>query len=403
MADFTDNYEYYKTDKGVIVPDTSNVLSGVQSEFAELFGLDFNTDPETPQGRIIEMITRSRVFTLQMAAACSNMLNLNRANGFVLDDLGSLFYLERGVATYTEGTVGLNGVPGTTVPLGTRLQNTNGDIFVLTGEAPYEIGSGGSVTATYRAEQTGPILCLAGTLTTILDRVIGLETVNNAANQSVIGSNLESDASFRERIKNSQQKNAISVIGAIKAAVANVPGVDSVKVLENDSTSSVVSAGITIPAHGFAVVVDGGNNQAIAEAIFNKKTLGASYPSGVASGLTLVTATVSDGDDDFEVKFVRPEDVAISIDITVKRQDYTGSDLEGDIKQAILNMALGLNEEVDGWKIGSEVSVYEIGAAVSSAIPEIFIKEVTATGMGGGITQSQKPVVTANDITVVIE
>lgn len=402
MADFTDNYEYYKTDKGVIVPDTSNVLNGVENEFKELFGNAFNVDPETPQGRIIEMITRSRVFTLQMAAACSNMLNLNRANGFVLDDLGSLFYLSRGTATYTEGSVGLNGVPGTIIPAGTRLQNTNGDIFLLVGD-DIVIGDSGSTTAQYRAEKTGPILCLAGTLTTILDRVSGLETINNASNQSVIGSNLESDASFRERIKASQQKNAISVISAIKASVANVPGVGSVKVLENTSTSSVVSAGITIPAHGFAVIVDGGANQAIAEAIFNKKTLGAGYPSSVASGLTLVTATVSDGDDDYEVKFVRPEDVPITIAIEVKRQDYTGSDLEADVKQAIINMALGLNEEVDGWKIGSEVSVYEIGAAVSSAIPEIFIKSVSASGMGGGITSSQKPVVSANDITVTIE
>ena len=56
-----------------------------------------------------------------------------------------------------------------------------------------------------------------------------------------------------------------------------------------------------------------------------------------------------------------------------------------------------------GWKIGSEVSVYEIGAAVSSVLPEIFIKEVVATGMGTGITESQKPVISANDITVVIE
>lgn len=403
MANFTDNYEYYKTENGVIVPDTSNVLNGVQNDFKSIFGQDFNVDPETPQGRFIEMLTRTRVFTIQMAAACSNMLNLNRANGFVLDDLGSIFYLSRGGVTYTQGSVDLSGVPGTVVPLGTRLQNTSGDIFVLVGEDNYTIGASGSVVAQYKAQEPGAILCLANTLTTILDRVSGLETVNNASNQSSIGTTVESDASFRDRIKASQQKNALSVIGAIRAEVANVAGVSSVKVLENDSTSSVVSAGITIPAHGFAVIVDGGEKQPIAEAIFRKKTLGSGYPTAVATGLTLETATVSDGDDDFTVKFVRPEDVTISVEITVKPQDYTGSDLEGDIKKAIVDMAAGLNEEVDGWKIGSEVSVYEIGAAVSSVIPEIFIKEVVATGMGGGITQSQKPVITENDITVVIE
>lgn len=402
MANFTDDYAYYKTENGVIVPDTSNVLSGTQEDFTALFGNDFNVDPETPQGRIIELITRSRVFALQMAAACSNMLNLNRANGFVLDDLGSLFYLERSPATYTMGSVGLNGVPGTRVPNGTRLQNDEGNIFVLVGD-DIVIGESGSTTAQYRAQETGAIICPAESLTTILDRVAGLESVENATAQSSIGSDIESDASFRERIKASQQKNALSVVGSIRAAVANVAGVSSVKVLENTSTSSVVSAGITIPPHGFAVVVDGGAKQAIAEAIFSKKTLGSGYPTAVATGLTLETATVSDGDDDFEVKFVRPQEVPITITITVKQQDYTGEDLEGDIKNAIINMAAGLNDEVDGWKIGSEVSVYEIAAAVSSVIPEIFIKDVVATGMGEGITSSQKPVVSANNITVVIE
>lgn len=402
MADFTDNYEYYKTDKGVIVPDTSNVLAGIQDEFKSLFGQDFNIDPETPQGRIIEMITRGRVFALQMAAACSNMLNLNRANGFVLDDLGSLFYLSRGAATYTKVTAGLTGVPNTIIPAGTRFQNTNGDIFATTEQVVLGADSG-SATVECQADKTGPILCLANTLTTILDRISGLESVNNTSSQSQLGSDLESDASFRERIKASQEKNALSVIGSIRAAVANVAGVNSVKVLENVSTSTVVSAGITIPAHGFAVIVDGGAKQDIAEAIFSKKTLGAGYPTEVTSGLTIETATVSDGDDDFEVKFVRPEDVVISIEISVKRQDYTGDDLEGDIKKAIVEMSQGLNEEVDGWKIGSEVSIYEIGAAVSSQIPEIFIKSVSATGMGEGITISQKPVVTANNITVTIE
>ena len=359
MADFTDDYKYYKTDRGVIVPDTSNVLADVQDEFRSVFGLDFNTDPETPQGRIIEMITRGRVFALQMAAACSNMLNLNRANGFVLDDLGSLFYLSRGVATYTRVVVGLNGVPNTIIPAGTRFQTTNGDIFITTEQAVLGADSG-SATVDCRAEKTGPILCLANTLTTILDRVSGLETINNTSNQYQLGSNLEDDASFRERIKASQQKNALSVIGSIRAAVANVPGVSSVKVLENVSTSTVVSAGITIPAHGFAVIVDGGVKQDIANVIFSKKTLGSGYPTAVASGLTLETATVSDGDDDFEVKFVRPEDVTISIGITVKHQDYTGDDLEGDIKKAIIDMTQGLNEWCSG-QFSDTRNLHQIG------------------------------------------
>ena len=100
MAKYAQYYDYI-TGSGIIVPDTSTVLSDVQQEWRDVFGDNLSVDPETPQGRIIEMIARQRVFTIQMAAALSNVLNLNKAYGFVLDDLGSLFQLSRNVATYS--------------------------------------------------------------------------------------------------------------------------------------------------------------------------------------------------------------------------------------------------------------------------------------------------------------
>ena len=52
MADYYD----YITNRGVIVPDTSTVLSDVENEFKSVFGNDLDVSPETVQGRLIEMI-----------------------------------------------------------------------------------------------------------------------------------------------------------------------------------------------------------------------------------------------------------------------------------------------------------------------------------------------------------
>ena len=109
MAEINQYYDYL-TDRGVIVPDTSVILTEIENKFKEIWGQNLDTAPTTPQGRLIEMFQRSRTFTIQCMAAISNMFNLNRASGFILDDLGALFLISRQGATYTTTSVVLGGV-----------------------------------------------------------------------------------------------------------------------------------------------------------------------------------------------------------------------------------------------------------------------------------------------------
>lgn len=404
MAEYYD----YLTNRGVIVADTSTVLSDVQNEFKALLGDDLDVSPETPQGRLIELITRCRVFVLQTAAASSNVFNLNKANGFGLDDLGSLFLLSRHPATYTTTSVVLTGVDGTIVPAGTRLQTTAGDIFVNTEN--YTIGS--PLNATFRAQETGVVPCPANTLTTILDAVGGLETANNPA-APILGSELESDNEFRLRIRNSLNVNSIAVISAIKANLEALDGVQGTYLYDNYTGSSVVVDDITVPAHSILAVVDGGDPDEIAQVLYNKKTIGAGYCSTTTDpDVEIVTKTVLDPiyGTSYEVKFARPRTVSLVVNITVARQDYTGSDLVTDVKNAIVNWAAGNNPEVDGIKIGTDVSPFEISAAVSNTIPEIFIRDCKIGIVGGAspaasiitMDEADKGEVLANNITVTV-
>ena len=404
MSDYYD----YLTNRGVIVPDTSTVLSDVQDEFKALLGGDLDVSPETPQGRLIELIARCRVFVLQTAAASSNVFNLNKANGFGLDDLGSLFLLSRQPATYTTTSVVLSGVDGTIVPAGTRLQTTNGDIFVNTEN--YVIGS--PLNATFVAQKSGPVPCPANTLTIILDAINGLETANNPAAPS-LGTDLESDNEFRQRIRNSLNVNSIAVISAIKANLEALPGVSGTYLYDNYSNSSVTVDDIVVPAHSILAVVDGGDSDQIAGVLYNKKTIGAGYCSTTTDpDITIVTKTVLDPiyGTSYEVKFARPRSVNLVVEITVARQDYTGDDLESDVKNAILEWAAGNNPEVDGIKIGTDVSPFEISAAVSSSIPEIFIRDLKIGIVDGAapaasiitMDEADKGVVLSSNITVTI-
>lgn len=370
-------YYDYITGTGVIVPDTSVLLSDIKARFVELFGDNLDLSPETTQGRLIELFNRSETFTLQACAAVSNMLNLNKANGFVLDDLGALFLIERKPATKTSTTVVLTGVPNTIIPANTRIKTAEGDIFENPASAV--IGSDGSVSVRYQAVETGAVPALPNTLKIILDGVNGLETANNPAN-AVIGQEQESDGDFRNRIKTSLNTNAIAVLSAIKASVEQVSGVVGSYCYDNYDNSAVIIDSLSVPAHSLLVVVDGGDDQEIANAIYAKKTAGTGYVERENdAGYTVVEKNVIDEayGTTYKVRFVRPILTDIDIVVNVARKSYSGDNLEQAVKNAIMTFAKGDNPEVDGIVIGGSLSPFEVGAAISSELPDVFITSVS--------------------------
>lgn len=418
MARYAEYYDYI-TGTGVIVPDTSAVLSDIQAEWKDVFGENLSVEPETPQGRIIEMIARQRIFTVQMAAALSNILNINKAYGFVLDDLGSLFQLSRKSATSSVVQIQMNGVVNTVIPVGTELLSDNGDKFV--NDYEYIIGSNGSVTGAFHSQETGEIAAQANTITTIVSQVSGLETVTNPE-PAELGSEQESDQEFRNRIKGSLNINSTSVLSAIKSAVANVEGVKQVVAYENTAnTAFVLNTIFSIPAHGFGIIVDYTETDpgtqpvanAIAEAIYKKKTLGAGQISAqtTAGEAYIVTIDYPDENDGqgHNITFAKPIPVTVETEITVSKKNYAGDDLEGDIKTAIANFMNGDNPEVDRVDIGGTLSPFEIAAAISSEIPDIFVSTITIAKTGDAqstnpiaLGEAEKLVINSEDITVTI-
>lgn len=398
-------YYDYITGQGVIVPDTSTVLTEIQDMFKEVFGQDLDLTATTPQGRLIEMFQRNRTFCIQICALVSNMLNLGRASGFILDDLGSLFLIERQPATKTETLAVLSGVAGTIIPAGTRFQTEDGNIFETIQQ--YIIGDSGGVNAVCQAQETGEVPCPANTLNIILDRINGLETVINPS-APVLGHDLESDADFRYRIKNSLNINSVAILSAIKSNLEAIPEVKDSYCYDNYTSSSVTVDGITVPAHSILACVEGGSNLDVATVLYKKKTIGTGY---ITSATNLVTQTVIDEayGTTYQVKFMRPIETAIDIAISVSRQDYSGADLEDRVKDAIIQWYNGNVDGVDGIRIGKAVSPFEISAAVSDVLPDIFITNVgicTHNGTPASTTLSfgavHKATVDRTNITVTV-
>lgn len=367
MADL---YEY-NTEQGIIVPDTDEVKTDVENEYMSVFGSDLDLSASTPQGRLIEMETLARQQAVGLCALIANQINIDYATGQYLDGIGAFYGVSRLGATRTRVLATVTGVQDTIIPAGSIAETTAGDRFYC--ENDTTIPAGGSTTTYFLAEELGEIPCATNSLTSIVSQIIGWETIDNGA-AADIGQNIESDLEYRKRIKNTRY-NGNSLIQSIRGALNQVENVKSSFVYDNGTSQAITYDGISIPAHSILIVVDGGTDFDVASAILHKKSSGSGYAAITDQA---VTVNVPDGayGVNYPVIFNRPQQLAFDIEIEVKANTYSGSDLEQAVKDAIEAWATGDVSGVDGLKIGQNVSPYEIGAAVSEKIPQIYIKSV---------------------------
>lgn len=374
MADL---YEY-NTEQGIIVPDTDEVKTDVENEYMSVFGSDLDLSPSTPQGRLIEMEALARQQAVGLCALVANQINIDYATGQYLDAIGAFYGVSRIGATRTRVLADVTGVYGTIIPAGSIAETDAGDRFYA--ENDIEIPVGGSTSGYFLSEEFGEIPCATHALSEIVSQIIGWESIDNGA-AAQIGSNIESDLAFRKRIKNTRYTGN-SLIQSIQGALNQVENVKSSFVYDNGTSSAITYDSISIPAHSILIVVDGGTDAAVAAAILSKKSSGSGYAAITGQD---VTVNVPDGayGVNYPVIFNRPDQLAFDVEIEVAQNTYTGSDLEQAVKDAIESWANGEVAGVDGLKIGQNVSPYEIGAAVSDKIPQIYVKIVNICLHGG--------------------
>lgn len=141
--------------------------------------------------------------------------------------------------------------------------------------------------AVFIAADYGPISVPVGALNNAVSAIPGWKSVTNLVAGST-GSDRESDAEYRQRLKNSLGAgDGKATLNAIKSALLNdVPGVTLAEVLENDTMVDTDA----IDAKSILCIVDGGLEQEIAQMIWDTKAGGIS-----TSGDILVTAYDSNG------------------------------------------------------------------------------------------------------------
>lgn len=210
------------------------------------------------------------------------------------------------------------------------------------------VGDGiGYAVVDFESEEKGPISATAFSLTRIETPVSGWLGVANPMDAEP-GRVVETAERMRLRREKTLRAPGSAALDSIVGRVRNLPGVLEAFAFENVSIQTSPDG---LPGKSFEVVVDGGDDQEIARAIFESK------PIGIESyGTTTVYVDDSQGTS-YPIKFSRPERLDMYVDLTVK------ANLPSFPVGGVEVVKLAIVEKGNALGIGDDVIVLPLRAA----------------------------------------
>jgi uncharacterized phage protein gp47/JayE len=390
------------TPEGVILPTDAAILAGVQSDINAAFGGGVNPGMSTPQGQIASSDSAIISDKNSAIAYIANQVDPQYAEGRFQDAIGRIYFMTRNPASSTVVIATIGGLPGTYIPAGALALDTSQNVYQLLGAVT--IGPGGTVPAEFANVSTGPIPCVAGSLTQLYRTVPGWDTVTNSA-AGILGSDVESSQAFELRRQNSVALNSHGTPDAIFANVYAVAGVLDCYVIDNPSGNTVDYGPTNYPLapHSIYVAVVGGSASAIAQAIWNAKDGGCNYNGNTTE--TVYDTRYAAPQPAYAVTFEIPSPVPVYFAVTVTNAVALPSDYATLIQNAIIAQFNGENGNTPAG-IASLILALSYTGAIFAAVPGLSLVSIfvgltsSPTGYEAAMGIDQKPTLDLSGITV---
>jgi len=320
-----------------------DILEDLNAQLQQVFGSNINVSPESPEGQINGLLAESYANLWELIEFAYNAFDPSAATGETLSSLVTLNGINRLSATATRVTLTLAGTAGTLVPAGSIVSAPLTGIQMATLDDAI-ISPG--ITVSADVNQTGPVIVLAASVSSIDMPINGWDSVTNI-DAGLTGRNVETDIELRIRRAQSVARGAQNIIDSIFAEIASVDGVTNVLVLEND-TDATSSEGL--PPHSFNAVVTGGVDQDIGDAIWLNK------PVGILSFGATATTVLDSQSIIHTISFDRPDIVPVFVRVTTEI-DTLSYPANGDdqIRQLIIDYANGLVLTGQSFGLGDDV------------------------------------------------
>ena len=332
---------------GIVTQNLLEILEERENALKLVMGDDFVIDKTTPIGNM-ELADANNEVNIQSLIAwlIPNQLDANTATGIFLDAICEKNRIYRKQPQYTTLNFILNGTPNT--------QFYSGDIIVmdsLTG-IYYDlnddaiIGSDGKVSVKFICESYGEYYPSTNSVLEIQTPVVGLDSVvvNTDNMNLVIGRLAETDDELRRRRQYSVGQTATTTMASMLASIYSLNGVLHATYFEND-TETTDSHGV--PMKSFEFIVDGGDENEIADVIFLNKSIGSR-----AYGTTIKEKEDSEGNL-YSIGYTKAEQINVGMKI-----DLSVSSLQSEAWKSKIKTALKEKfDDIQG--IGNTVKNYD--------------------------------------------
>ena len=383
----------YISGNGVQIPTYAERLEALASAYRNIFGSNVNLEVSSPDYQLLSVFARALDDLTQIILVDFASRNPQYASGVGLDLLLPLHGLVRGGATYSTVPLTLTGTPNAVLPEAPQVLDDTGYLWACQ-TAGIQLNENGTALVSAVCTTPGAVSAPAGTVRHLVSPVSGLTSAVNAL-PATPGTEAETDASCRNRLRAAASAPALGTLDAIRNGVLSVPGVSDCAVLEN-ATDTADDRGI--PAHSICVLFQGGNANQVAQTVFDKKAPGI----GTYGALALTVTDHWGGEHTVNVQRITNAAVALTLELT-PLSGYDASTVPAAIRSALAAFSSSFSA---GQPLVLSSLYPVIYSAVSSAAPLFSIRMLTATFAGTttsdtvNVAWNQKVLIRANQITI---
>lgn len=380
---FLSYFKPYIDETGIHIPRYTDIVEDLVEHAKSIFGADMYLENDSQDYEIISAQASKIYDAMELLQSVYESRSPKTAMGSALDSVVKINGMKRKVKTKSSCDVLITGVPKTQILYGIAedIQGVKWDLPDIV-----VIPESGAIKVTAFCQEfdhtaKAKEICKIGTPTA------GWESVINEQD-AVKGQSFETDGNLRARQNISTCKPSKTVLEGTIGGIAEISGVLRQRVYENFDSVPDENG---IPGHSIAVVVEGGDNQEIAEEIYLRKTPGTGTYG--AEKIIVTTLDFYGKPEETVISFFRPVYKDIFVTITIKALYGYTVELEQKIKQNV-------EEYLNGLRIGDNLSVSAIWGVSLYAMQDLKIPSFSIVEVKAGTeNENQK----AQDIEILFQ
>jgi uncharacterized phage protein gp47/JayE len=375
---------------GLNLQSLTDIVTELENGFKAIYGADINLDANSPDAQMINLFAQAKIDILDTISQVYNSFSPTSASGTVLDQRCALNGVVRQGATNTviEVVVTTDRVVNL-VGGNFTVADGQGNQFKLIDNQTTAVGAN---TYLFQAATPGNVVAVNNTVTTIVTVTLGVLSVNNPNDTITQGSNQESDAALRLRRAQSVAIPSSGYLEGLQAGLENITNVTHVAVYENNADTVDVYG---IPGHSLWAVVDGGDNQDIADVIYAKRNAGC----GMRGSVVVTKQTPINFN--MPIRFDRPTYTNLWISLNVTSMDPTHLIDDNYLKEQIFQkISYGIYEPADYTEITTIVKTADPLAVVLSG--GVSTNNITFSPFLYPATLAGRFIVSTTRITIIV-